>query len=88
MQPAGPWATCALSLCLQEGPTRKLLGDGGCTPIKLECPFVNNVARCDVTGKVLQEFFVYDVTSLAVKADGVRKSTSGPQGTYTLPYFP
>ena len=84
---AGPWATCALELCLQQGPTRRLLGDGGCTPIKLSCPFVSGKASCDVSGKVQQGEF-YDITSTAVKADGVRKSTTGPQGTYTLPFFP
>ncbi|PRW44907.1 fibronectin isoform X1 [Chlorella sorokiniana] len=85
----GPWATCQIQLCEQQGPTRRrqLRGDGGCTPINLSCPFVNGVATCDVTGKVRQET-IYDITSTAVKADGVRKSTTGPQGTYNLPYFP
>lgn len=40
-----------------------------------------------MTGKVQQDI-IYDVTSTAVKADGVRKSTSGLQGTYTLPFYP
>jgi hypothetical protein len=85
----GPWATCQIQLCEQQGPTRRrqLRGDGGCTPINLSCPFVNGVATCDVTGKVVQDR-VYDITSTAVKADGVRKSSSGPQGTFVLPYFP
>ena len=87
MQPAGPWDTCALELCEQQVPGRRLL-DGECTPINLSCPFVGGVAKCNVTGKVQQEWTTYDITSTAVKADGTRKSTSGPQGTYTLPYFP
>ncbi len=84
----GPWATCALQLCEQQGPTRRRLqGGGGCTPINLSCPFVNGVASCDVTGKVRPDT-PYDIVSTAVKADGARKSTTGPQGTYTLPLFP
>ena len=85
---AGPWDTCALSLCEQQGPTRRRLQEvSGCTPIDITCPFVSGVASCDVTGKVRQGV-TYDVTSTAVKADGVRKSQTGPQGTYILPFYP
>ena len=45
------------------------------------------MANCDVTGKVRPDT-PYDIVSTAVKADGVRKSTTGPQGTYYLPLFP
>lgn len=85
----GPWATCALQLCEEQGPTRRrrLAGDGGCTPIDVSCAFVAGAASCDVTGKVKQGT-PYAIQSTAVKADGTRKSTTGPQGSYTLPYFP
>lgn len=83
----GPWQTCKLQLCEEQGPGRRLLGAGGCTPVDLSCPFVNGVASCDVTGKIRQGI-PYAITSTAVKSDGTRTSQTGPQGSYTLPYFP
>jgi len=83
----GPWSVCALQLCKQGINRRRLQGAGGCTPIDVSCPFVSGVASCNVTGKIEQDF-PYEITSTAVKADGTRKSMSGPQGTYTLPLFP
>lgn len=85
----GPWKTCAIELCGQQAPTRRRqLRDGGCTPIPLSCTFGSNgEASCDVTGKVVQGT-TYDVVSTAIKADGTRKSTTGPQPAFTLPLYP
>lgn len=85
----GPWKTCAIELCEQQGPRRRRqLRDGGCTPIPLSCTFGSNgEASCDVTGKVVQGT-TYDVVSTAIKADGTRKSTTGPQAAFYLPLYP
>lgn len=40
-----------------------------------------------MTGKVVQGT-TYDVVSTAIKADGTRKSTTGPQAAFYLPLYP
>lgn len=85
----GPWKTCELSLCEQRI-TRRRLQDGGCTPITISCDFDQaGYAYCDAAGWVEMDTD-YEVSSTAIKADGVRKSNTGLGNLtpYKLPFYP
>ena len=83
----GPFKTCSVELCPAPQPKRRL-HQTGCTVVT--CTYGNSGAdSCDIdlTGKVKQGT-PYTINSTAIMADGSRKSLTGAQGSYTVPFFP